>query len=267
MVSALSGSWGRTPATGLMSRRLYHHVVVREPFNLGNLKPNKGAKKRIKRLARSRRGFGGRKCGVGNKGQKAKSGGSIPLWFEGGNTPLFKLFPKVARMKSLKAPLNRVSLKTIQLYIDKGRLDPTEQITLRILWRSGVLSMAPKRGVYLVPEGAEHLRQAIDIQVQESSERAADAILKRGGKLQLVYYARIPLRAHLKPFKWTKKGRPVPRNARPKPRYQDFYCEQNEKGEWCRNIKDPDDVLYRKPKIGQLANSVVWPSDFASVKD
>jgi len=245
-------------------RRSYHVVSVEPKLSLSDLQPNPGARKPRKKKGRGHRGFRGRKCGVGMKGQKARSGGGIPFWFMGGTTPLYRLFPKIKRQVSQRKPLDVISLKNIQHFIDKGRLDPSKTITLRDLWKCGATGTAPQRGVYLAAYGAEYLRTPIDIQAQESSERAADAILKRGGKLTLVYYGRIPLQAHLRPEKWTDKGMPLPRNARPKPRFAEFYNDRNEQGEYIRRINSPEDVIYKKPEIGKLAEKVIWPEDLVS---
>ncbi|CZT99988.1 ribosomal protein L15 [Plasmodium falciparum Santa Lucia] len=59
------------------------------PFNL----PSLGEKKK----RRKGRGVGSKRggsCGRGMKGQKSRSGGSIPIGFEGGQTPLYRKLPK-----------------------------------------------------------------------------------------------------------------------------------------------------------------------------
>jgi large subunit ribosomal protein L15 len=52
-----------------------------------------------KRKARKRvgRGLGsgcGKTCGRGQKGVNARSGPGVPIWFEGGQMPLFRRLPK-----------------------------------------------------------------------------------------------------------------------------------------------------------------------------
>ncbi|SOV19064.1 apicoplast ribosomal protein L15 precursor, putative [Plasmodium sp. gorilla clade G2] len=59
------------------------------PFNLPSLGEKK--KKRKGRGVGSKRGGS---CGRGMKGQKSRSGGSIPIGFEGGQTPLYRKLPK-----------------------------------------------------------------------------------------------------------------------------------------------------------------------------
>lgn len=63
-------------------------------MNLSNLKPNPGAKKRKKRVGCGESSGHGKTSGRGHKGQKARSGGSIRLGFEGGQMPLIRRIPK-----------------------------------------------------------------------------------------------------------------------------------------------------------------------------
>jgi len=36
-----------------------------------------------------------KQAGKGHKGQKSRSGGNIPAWFEGGQMPLYRRVPKI----------------------------------------------------------------------------------------------------------------------------------------------------------------------------
>jgi large subunit ribosomal protein L15 len=63
-------------------------------MKLHDLKPPKGAKKNRKRVARGDSGRGGTYAGRGRKGQKARSGGNLPPYFEGGQLPLVRRLPQ-----------------------------------------------------------------------------------------------------------------------------------------------------------------------------
>ena len=52
------------------------------------LKPPVGSRKPRKRVGRGNGSGHGTYRGRGGKGQTARSGGKIPAWFEGGQTPL-----------------------------------------------------------------------------------------------------------------------------------------------------------------------------------
>ena len=59
-----------------------------------DLKPNPNASKNRKRVGRGVGSGTGKTCGRGQKGQKSRSGVSIPAWFEGGQNPLHRRIPK-----------------------------------------------------------------------------------------------------------------------------------------------------------------------------
>ena len=61
--------------------------------DLHNLKSPIGAKSKRKRKGRGDGSNKGSYSGRGLKGQKARSGGSVPLFFEGGQLPLVKKLP------------------------------------------------------------------------------------------------------------------------------------------------------------------------------
>src|SRR6201996_9784274 len=63
-------------------------------MNLHTLKPRPGAKHRTKRLGAGESSGKGKTSGKVHKGQKARSGGSIRLGFEGGQMPLIRRLPK-----------------------------------------------------------------------------------------------------------------------------------------------------------------------------
>lgn len=64
-------------------------------MKLHDLKSPPGAKKKRKRVARGNSGQGGTYAGRGRKGQKARSGGKLPPYFEGGQLPLVRRLPNV----------------------------------------------------------------------------------------------------------------------------------------------------------------------------
>jgi large subunit ribosomal protein L15 len=63
-------------------------------MNLHELKPNRGAKHRRKRLGCGESSGLGKTSGRGHKGQKSRSGGGVRPGFEGGQMPLHRRLPK-----------------------------------------------------------------------------------------------------------------------------------------------------------------------------
>lgn len=63
------------------------------------LKKSTGFNKKAKVLGRGNSSGKGNYSGKGLKGQAARSGASIPAWFEGGQTPLIRRLPKLRGFK------------------------------------------------------------------------------------------------------------------------------------------------------------------------
>src|SRR5947207_10211886 len=63
-------------------------------IRIGNLRPAAGSSRPPKRRGKgAATGLGGT-SGKGHKGKKARSGGKIPAWFEGGQMPIQRRIPK-----------------------------------------------------------------------------------------------------------------------------------------------------------------------------
>src|SRR6201982_43932 len=67
---------------------------VSNMIRLHSLRPRPGSRHRVKRLGCGESSGHGKTRGKGPKGQKARSGGSIRLGFEGGQMPLIRRLPK-----------------------------------------------------------------------------------------------------------------------------------------------------------------------------
>ena len=77
-------------------------------LSLNNL-VNEGTKSNKKRVGRGIGSGNGKTAGRGHKGQKSRSGGSIPRWFEGGQMPLQQRLPKFgfsSRVNNLSTDIN-----------------------------------------------------------------------------------------------------------------------------------------------------------------
>ena len=62
-------------------------------MKIHDLRPNRGAKKKRKRVGRGIAAGQGKTAGRGTKGQKARSGGGKGPYFEGGQLPLARRLP------------------------------------------------------------------------------------------------------------------------------------------------------------------------------
>jgi large subunit ribosomal protein L15 len=83
---------------------------------------------------------------------------------------------------------------------------------------SGAVRRSVGHGVKLLSDGADAFKTKVDLQVTAASTSARAAVEAAGGKLTSVYYNDLGMRALLRPEWFEKKGRVLPRPARPPPK-------------------------------------------------
>ena len=90
-------------------------------MKLHDLRPPDGSNTARTRVGRGIAAGKGKTAGRGTKGQKARAGGSIPPWFEGGQTPLHMRIPKLRGFKNRgKIDYEVVNVGDIGARIDAG---------------------------------------------------------------------------------------------------------------------------------------------------
>ncbi|CAI4049338.1 mitochondrial 54S ribosomal protein uL15m SKDI_14G0480 [Saccharomyces kudriavzevii IFO 1802] len=198
---------------------------------LGQLKPSGGSTKSFKRLGRGPSSGLGKTSGRGQKGQKAR--GKVKSWFEGGQTPIYKLFPKIGFTNPNTRPLKELNLERIQWFHDKNRLDlqPGEVLDMNKMKKLGLVTGPIKNGVKILASGKFLYNLPITIEASRASAKAIDAIEKAGGKFTARYYTPLSLRAHLNPQWFLEKRGRLPLQPRPiKRRDIDFYSKEEKRG-------------------------------------
>ncbi len=92
-------------------------------MKLHDLHPAEGSRKARTRVGRGIAAGKGKTAGRGTKGQKARAGGSIPPWFEGGQTPLHMRIPKLRGFKNrFKIEYEVVNVGAIEAAVERGAL-------------------------------------------------------------------------------------------------------------------------------------------------
>ena len=92
-------------------------------MKLHDLRPAPGSHKKKTRVGRGIAAGQGKTAGRGTKGQKARAGGSIPAWFEGGQTPLHQRIPKLRGFKNpFKIDYEIVNVGAIARLVEVGIL-------------------------------------------------------------------------------------------------------------------------------------------------
>jgi large subunit ribosomal protein L15 len=93
-------------------------------MKLHDLRPAPGSRRPKRRVGRGIAAGQGKTAGRGTKGQKARTGGTVPAWFEGGQTPLHQRIPKLHGFRNLfKVDYEVVNVGAIQALVDRGALD------------------------------------------------------------------------------------------------------------------------------------------------
>ena len=144
-------------------------------MRIGTIRPAAGSTRPSKRRGKgAATGLGGT-AGKGHKGKKARAGGKIPAWFEGGQMPLQRRLPK----RGFKNP-GRVEYQVVKV----GRLAAVPaNAVVDSAWLRAQRIVRRKGPIKLLAGG--ELKVALTIKVDAASESARQAVEAAGGKIQL----------------------------------------------------------------------------------
>ena len=96
-------------------------------MKLHDLQPAEGSRKARIRVGRGIAAGKGKTAGRGTKGQKARAGGCIPAWFEGGQTPLHMRIPKLRGFKNrFRVEYEVVNVGAIDALVARGAFEQAE---------------------------------------------------------------------------------------------------------------------------------------------
>ena len=152
-------------------------------MDLSNLKPAKGATRSRKRIGRGvGSGYGGHSSTRGNKGQKSRSGASIPVWFEGGQMPLQRRIPKFGFKNRFRVSYRGVNLERIARLIEEGKLKASDPITPETLVEAGVV----RKNDLVKILGSGEASGALNITAHAFSASARSKIEAAGGSASLL---------------------------------------------------------------------------------
>lgn len=152
-------------------------------MKLSEMKAAKGATKKSKRIGCGPGSGHGRYSTRGCKGQKARSGGSIPSWFEGGQMPLQRRVPKRGFVNIFKTHYQVVNLDSL------GAFAAGSKVNRGTLVDAGLVRKASDP-VKLLGRGT--ISVALDVEVDAVSSTAAEAIQKAGGTIHLLSGGTVP---------------------------------------------------------------------------
>jgi large subunit ribosomal protein L15 len=150
-------------------------------LGLESLAPAPGARHRRKRKGIGEGSGNGKTSGKGQKGQKSRSGASIPRGFEGGQMPMHRRLPKVgftSRQRVLGK--NIYTVLSVELLESLG-IDG--EITLDELKARGLVK---GRNAKVKILGGSAVSSKIVVEAHKASASAKSAIEAAGGEIRLV---------------------------------------------------------------------------------
>ena len=145
-------------------------------LTLGNLSPQAGSTKQIKRLGRGPGSGHGKTAGRGHKGFKSRSGSGVKPGFEGGQMPLQRRLPKKGFNNIFRKEFALVSLSQLDSF------DKDSVVTVEALVEAGIV----KKNTLVKVLANGEITKAITVQVNKASVAAQTKIEAAGGTLTLV---------------------------------------------------------------------------------
>ena len=148
-------------------------------MKLNELKPAQNSKRTKKRIGRGEASGWGKTGGRGHKGQKSRSGGSIPAWFEGGQMPLVRRLPKrgPSVIKHKRVRYDVVNVKEL------NRFDNNTTVTVEMLSETGIVKRRNAR-VKILGDG--DLEKQLTVRVHSFTKSAVEKIQQVGGKTEVI---------------------------------------------------------------------------------
>ncbi len=146
-------------------------------ITLEDLKPNKGAVKKVVRVGRGRSSGCGKTSARGNNGEGQRSGRSSKRGFEGGQMPAFRRLPK------LKGFNNVFALNTSAVNVSALEKLDAKEITLEVLIENKMVH--PSTEVLRILGNGE-LTKKVTVKANYVTESAKEKIEKAGGKVEIV---------------------------------------------------------------------------------
>jgi len=150
-------------------------------LTLSNLK-RPSEYKRKKRLGKGQGSGSGHQAGRGHKGTKARAGGRVPAWFEGGQMPIQRRLPKRGFKNIFKVDYRVLNLNRLQDF------DETEWDVASMEAKGLVLSKGAKheQPIKILASKAEEFTKKINIKAHAFSAKAREIIEKNGGKAEVI---------------------------------------------------------------------------------
>lgn len=135
-------------------------------------------RKSTKRVGRGPGSGMGKTATRGENGQKSRSGASIPAWFQGGQSPLYRRIPK----RGFNNARFRTEYAVINLD-DLNRFNDGDVITPEILKEKGIIKKQ-LAGIKVLAYG--ELTKKVTVRAHRFSSKAVTKIENAGGTVEVI---------------------------------------------------------------------------------
>jgi large subunit ribosomal protein L15 len=148
-------------------------------MKLEDLRPAEGSVRRRKRVGRGHgSGHGGHESGRGTKGQKSRSGSSLRLGYEGGQTPIWMRFPK----RGFRNP-GRIEYACVNVDVLEDRFSDGDEVSLE---RLREMQLVRQRVDRLKVLGRGDLEKALTVHAHRFTREARRKIEQAGGQAEVI---------------------------------------------------------------------------------
>ena len=144
---------------------------------LSRLKPPAGATKKRKRKGRGIGSGNGKTAGKGQKGQKSRSGGSVPPGFEGGQMPLHRRLPKGGFKNRFRVEYATLNVSALNRFDDGAVVDMETLVEL---------GMVKKNQKLLKLLGHGEVSKKVTVKVNKASATAQSKVEAAGGTIEVI---------------------------------------------------------------------------------
>jgi large subunit ribosomal protein L15 len=146
-------------------------------MKINDLSPSKGSRKDRKRVGRGVGSGHGKTSCRGSKGQKSRSGGSVPTWFEGGQMPIQRRLPKRGFINIFKKEYSLINIRDLSKFKSDATIDSESLLEVGLIKKS-------QDKVKLLGQG--EISFPLTIKVHKISKSARDKIESAGGKVEVI---------------------------------------------------------------------------------
>jgi len=145
--------------------------------DLSNLGRPKGAHRTRKRLGRGPGSGFGKTAGKGHKGQKARAGGGVHPWFEGGQMPLQRRVPKRGFKNPFRTEYQVVNVSALEALAET-------EITPEVLDAHRLVDLGSGKPVKVLGNG--NIGRKVLVRAHAASASAVSKIEAAGGAVELI---------------------------------------------------------------------------------